>query len=389
MKTLKKILQFLLFAVTVTTYAQPTDNVVAYYPFNGNAGDVTGNGKNASVTGATLTADRMGRANAAYSFNGSSNYMLLPTLLTSSNAFAISCWIKIAGNHSTSDVGQVFVDLRGQYQIALTYFQPNNAANPGTIQFYNYSNPATLTVIAPANSIQVNNWYHIVASYGNNSMALYVNGALAGTQTGNAPSAVSGYNSTLGKDYATWMNRGWFYGAIDELIFYKRNLTSAEVLALYNRGLATSDIPELFAAMPVQYSYNATGKRINRKLQTITLKSANFIASRDSAGMNVPVDSATIYAANHENEMFEDNLGEQKVIIYPNPTKGQLKIEIQGYAAETGAVIYLYNLQGTMLINKKPATSPIPLDLSGFSSGTYILKIMLGNQTSEWKIVKE
>jgi hypothetical protein len=47
-----------------------TNGLVAYYPFNGNANDASGNGNNATTVQATLSADRFGIANSAYSFNG-------------------------------------------------------------------------------------------------------------------------------------------------------------------------------------------------------------------------------------------------------------------------------------------------------------------------------
>jgi len=379
MKTLKSALVLLLFTVTTFSYSQPTDNVVAYYPFNGNANDVTVNGKNATVTGATLTTDRLGNINAAYLFNGSSNYMVLPTtVLPGSSAFSISCWIKPVGDHATTDVGQVFIDLRAQYQIALNYFQ-SNSSTPNSIQFYVYSNPTVTAVVSSNNSIQVNNWYHIVATFGYNTMTLYLNGALVGTQTSNAPSACSGVSNTIGKDYNIYLNRGWFNGPIDEVLFYKRTLTAAEALALYNRGLASSNIPELFAPFALQYSYNTSGERISRTIQKVLLKSANNYI-RDSALFNQTI--------NDQNESYEDNVDGKKVIIYPNPTQGQLKIEIQGYE-QTSAIVYLYDLSGKLLINKKQFDSSIPLDLSSFTNGTYILKIVMGDKTSEWKILKE
>ena len=43
------------------------EGLVAYYPFNGNANDYSGNGHNGTVTGATLTTDRFGNPNSAYS----------------------------------------------------------------------------------------------------------------------------------------------------------------------------------------------------------------------------------------------------------------------------------------------------------------------------------
>ena len=43
-----------------------TNGLVAYYPFNGNANDATGNGNNGEVHGAQLAEDRFGHVNAAY-----------------------------------------------------------------------------------------------------------------------------------------------------------------------------------------------------------------------------------------------------------------------------------------------------------------------------------
>ncbi len=49
--------------------------LLAYYPFSGNANDSSGNGKHGTVNGASLTSDRCGKANSAYSFNGTSAYI--------------------------------------------------------------------------------------------------------------------------------------------------------------------------------------------------------------------------------------------------------------------------------------------------------------------------
>lgn len=80
MKTLIKTTKALLEVVTITlglavqVQAQSflTNGLTAYYPFNGNANDASGNGNNGTVNGATLTADRFGNANSAYRFNGAS-----------------------------------------------------------------------------------------------------------------------------------------------------------------------------------------------------------------------------------------------------------------------------------------------------------------------------
>jgi len=54
----------------------PTNGLVGWWPFNGNANDESGNGNNGTVNGATLTADRFGNNSKSYSF------MVLMILLT-------------------------------------------------------------------------------------------------------------------------------------------------------------------------------------------------------------------------------------------------------------------------------------------------------------------
>ena len=56
--------------------------LVAYYPFNGNADDASGNGNNAIFNNATLTTDRFGVPNSAYYFNGIDNYMQIANSLS-------------------------------------------------------------------------------------------------------------------------------------------------------------------------------------------------------------------------------------------------------------------------------------------------------------------
>jgi hypothetical protein len=57
-----------------------SDGLVAYYPFNGNANDESGNGNNGAVNGATLIADRFGNANKAYSLDGLSDYINISSI---------------------------------------------------------------------------------------------------------------------------------------------------------------------------------------------------------------------------------------------------------------------------------------------------------------------
>src|SRR5260370_6049481 len=74
-----------------------TNGLVAYYPFNGNANDASGNGNQGTVSCATLATDRFGNANSAYYFAGDGSDISVSdsSTLDITNALTLSAWIKI------------------------------------------------------------------------------------------------------------------------------------------------------------------------------------------------------------------------------------------------------------------------------------------------------
>src|SRR5208283_3071326 len=67
--------------------------LVAYYPFNGNALDESGNGNNLTNSGATLCADRFGGPNHAYYFNGSSFLGSSNSPLNQTDDWTVTAWM--------------------------------------------------------------------------------------------------------------------------------------------------------------------------------------------------------------------------------------------------------------------------------------------------------
>ena len=75
---MKKTITILSLLISIAVNAQlpnyvPTSGLVGWWPYTGNANDVSGNGHNGTVSGATLTTDRFGNANKAYAFSSSSS----------------------------------------------------------------------------------------------------------------------------------------------------------------------------------------------------------------------------------------------------------------------------------------------------------------------------
>ena len=76
----------------------PTNGLISYWPFTGNANDASGNSHDGTVSGATLTTDRFGNANAAYSFNGTSDFISVPaSTVFTQKPMSFSFWFKQTG----------------------------------------------------------------------------------------------------------------------------------------------------------------------------------------------------------------------------------------------------------------------------------------------------
>ena len=75
----------------------PTNGLVGYWPFNGNANDESGNGNNGTVNGATLTTDRFGVANKAYNFDGIDDFIdfVNSSVPTGVSSRTISLWFYV------------------------------------------------------------------------------------------------------------------------------------------------------------------------------------------------------------------------------------------------------------------------------------------------------
>ena len=133
----------------------------------------------------------------------------------------------------------------------------------------------------------------------------------------------------------------------------------------------------------VSYSYDDAGNRIQRTI---------FLSNQQSSssGDDTPRSRAEVKETDiSEMPRYEDMLGERKVVIYPNPTRGMLQIEFQGYGEMKDARIILYNMQVRLLLQVNNIESYTTLDLTPYPAGAYILHLMEGMKRSEWKIIKQ
>ncbi|MDP4698404.1 MAG: LamG domain-containing protein, partial [Saprospiraceae bacterium] len=85
----------------------PKSGLVAWYPFNGNANDESGNGLNGKVDKAILTKDRFGIFNKAYYFDSSRVITIPETVNKNLFPLSVSLWVQI-DTSKVSGIGNLF-----------------------------------------------------------------------------------------------------------------------------------------------------------------------------------------------------------------------------------------------------------------------------------------
>jgi len=71
----------------------------------------------------------------------------------------------------------------------------------------------------------------------------------------------------------------------------------------------------------------------------------------------------------------EDQLGERKITVYPNPTKGALAVEMTGGDQKDHISLSLFSSQGVQLQSIKVTTTVTQVNMSAYPSGYYILSV--------------
>jgi hypothetical protein len=226
--------------MTVNVMAQvpnyvPTNGLVGWWPFNGNANDESGNGNNGTVNGATLTTDRFGNANKAYSFDGNDSIVIYNII--NQNNWSISSWFKTPisnnfglqyifgfGNQSLSSFGIPGFGITGlNQQWPCTNLQPNKS-------IITDASTECLSVNFMAN-FEPDTWYHVIIERQGTIYSVYQNGI--SIWTGNMNS-INLNTLKIGCRLYNWLN---FKGRIDDIGIWNRALTQQEITDLYNANL--------------------------------------------------------------------------------------------------------------------------------------------------------
>ncbi len=297
-----------------TVAADPS--LVAFYPFNGNASDASGNGHDGVVTGASLTVDRLGQTNAAYAFDGVSDFIDCGNLIDSFSNFTVSAWIKIdrfthpvhMGPWSQQSLSGTAI---GNYRMATGSDTVSGAF--GTVMAWSddWSVDSRTVHVVPTNE-----WRLITQTYDGNEIRQYDNGVLI--------NVVSSPDHVLQNDFDFRIGRTasfpggisvedhYFDGQIDDLRVYSRALSAEEIRAGYNAGKPDLGV-DLTDGLAAYYPFSgsaadATGNgadgteegvepvedRFGQSIEAYRFDEGNFISTTTGSGAVDIVDKISI-----------------------------------------------------------------------------------------------
>jgi methyl coenzyme M reductase subunit C-like uncharacterized protein (methanogenesis marker protein 7) len=212
----------------VTTDLYP-ENLVAYYPFNGNSLNEINLENNGLVDGAILTADIGGSLNSAFSFDGIDDIIKINhnSIFNLSNDFTISALIKpeeIKTQHIVRKGASVNGTGRRPYGISLSA--------TGDIVFSVTTENGQILNQARKQGYQINEWYLITGVFKDSEMLLYVNGELEVSEITNGQITTNTEPLLIGSRLS--LPSDTFKGAIDEVRIYNVGLNEFEVREIYN-----------------------------------------------------------------------------------------------------------------------------------------------------------
>jgi hypothetical protein len=221
-------------------YADLNAGLVAYYPFNGNANDASGNGLDGVVYGATLDTDRFGNSNACYAFAGTGNWIQADLGPSYFNAeFTFGVWVKfddfessypmiVSGNGSCINWSGMGPAYSASMQHHIYFYQPSHPWGAG-VQLGGMLSPMAL---------DVHRWYHLCVTRNGPEFAMFVDGVLSSQNTDTNVIQLSGSFLQFGNNLPgigiDGNGSSYFHGNLDDIRIYNRALTASEVVQLYN-----------------------------------------------------------------------------------------------------------------------------------------------------------
>jgi len=129
----------------------------------------------------------------------------------------------------------------------------------------------------------------------------------------------------------------------------------------------------------VDFFYDENGNRTSRILTVEQLKSGST---------QFPVINTKDLKLVEDVQEQKSEESEIEAMVYPNPTKGVLHIDISNMPLNSKSELRIYDLSGVQLIIKRNFGEAVEVDMTQFKDGLYILRLKVNKKVFDWKVVK-
>lgn len=218
-----------------------TDGLVAYYPFNGDAKDASGNGHDGINNGGTFSLDRFGITTNAIAFDAAAGqFVQVPNKedLNMLGDLTISAWVNIPVLNSNTAYTIVAKRTQGMNSIPYLFginLQPNptdwdvpifvTARGEGTYQYLQAE---------PQNQVPTNIWVQLTAVVRSDTVFFFQNGNPIGSRSVLPHSRFANTADLLiGSGSRADIPAEFFNGTLDDIRLYNRAISDSEVHSLY------------------------------------------------------------------------------------------------------------------------------------------------------------
>ena len=354
---MKTLLLFGAIALSLNSFSQvptyvPTNGLVGWWGFNGNANDESVNGNDGVVNGAILANDRFGNPNSAYAYDGFDDWIEV----NHSASLNINQEISICANINAASLPS------GTNYNIIEKGSTNNGweyvlqiKDDGTIN-WRLVNPSGTGIYCEVNSsiaITLGQDYFITGTISDgNSIKLYINGVLDAQSVSFDP--INQYAVGTSK-LIFGARRGWvshpdptflYDGVIDDIGIWNRVLTQCEIQDLYNAQLNSN----VFTA--TQSGATLTADQAGATYQWLDCDDNNAQINGETNQSYTPtvtgnysvevtlngcVDTSACFLVDYTG-IYEIN--NSAIRVYPNPTKGSFSIEVDANIVGSNYVIY-------------------------------------------------
>ena len=241
------------YSSTVNGKASAAQGLVAQWEFDGNARDKSTNQMGCAVYSSSYTAENKS-GSKALSFDGSSNYALLPYQVGNMSAMTFCGWVYWEGGNSW----QRIFDF-GTGEDSYLFLTPSDGS---TMRFEIKANGTTQNLTAT--KLGTGAWKHVAVTIASGSVKIYVDGSQVASSTSITltPADVAGICNYLGR--SQFIADPLFKGTLDDVRIYNYVLSRSEIQSIINSVETSEGITE-WAAGGSYYLYNVeAGQFLNQ-----------------------------------------------------------------------------------------------------------------------------